>query len=201
MQRFETYVERCESSTATASHLAGSDRRSQPGIERMTVSDRASRQRAVRQIEGKPPARSMSEQLTGSAAQVSASELGRQDVDYLTLDQQVCFALAVASRSVISLYRPLLEPLGPTHPQYLVMVAMWENEPLCEGDQFAPPAGAAVGLASIEAAAVGRVDPAAPRRYRRALRSLDVDCGWSGAEGEGENHSFSGGVSAGHESR
>jgi len=61
---------------------------------------------------------------------VSASELGRQDVDYLTLDQQVCFALAVASRSVISLYRPLLEPLGLTHPQYLVMVAMWENEPL-----------------------------------------------------------------------
>ncbi len=61
---------------------------------------------------------------------MSGSELGRQDVDYLTLDQQVCFALAVASRSVISLYRPLLEPLGLTHPQYLVMMALWENEPL-----------------------------------------------------------------------
>lgn len=52
------------------------------------------------------------------------------EVDYLTLDQQVCFSLAVASRSVISLYRPLLEPLGLTHPQYLVMVALWQKAPL-----------------------------------------------------------------------
>ncbi|GAA3685745.1 MarR family transcriptional regulator [Nocardioides ginsengisoli] len=48
----------------------------------------------------------------------------------LALDQQVCFALAIASRSVIALYRPLLEPLGLTHPQYLVMLALWESEPL-----------------------------------------------------------------------
>jgi len=61
---------------------------------------------------------------------VSAIDLGSKQVDYLTLDQQVCFALGVASRSVISLYRPLLEPLGLTHPQYLVMVALWQNEPL-----------------------------------------------------------------------
>lgn len=47
----------------------------------------------------------------------------------LALEQQVCFALAVASRSVISVYRPLLEPLGLTHPQYLVMLALWEAEP------------------------------------------------------------------------
>jgi DNA-binding MarR family transcriptional regulator len=31
---------------------------------------------------------------------------------------------------VIALYRPLLEPLGLTHPQYLVMLALWESEPL-----------------------------------------------------------------------
>ena len=61
---------------------------------------------------------------------MSATEVANEEVDYLTLDQQVCFALAVAARSVISLYRPLLEPLGLTHPQYLVMVALWENEPL-----------------------------------------------------------------------
>lgn len=50
--------------------------------------------------------------------------------DLLALDRQVCFALAAASRSVISLYRPVLEPLGLTHPQYLVMLALWESSPL-----------------------------------------------------------------------
>jgi DNA-binding MarR family transcriptional regulator len=49
--------------------------------------------------------------------------------DPLALDQQVCFALAIASRSVIGLYRPLLEPMKLTHPQYLVMLALWERSP------------------------------------------------------------------------
>jgi DNA-binding MarR family transcriptional regulator len=51
-------------------------------------------------------------------------------VDPLALENQVCFALAVASRSVIGLYRPLLEPMGLTHPQYLVMLALWGDSPL-----------------------------------------------------------------------
>ncbi|MGB3761642.1 MAG: MarR family transcriptional regulator [Ornithinimicrobium sp.] len=50
--------------------------------------------------------------------------------DLLALDRQVCFALAVAARNVIGLYRPLLEPMGLTHPQYLVMLALWEQSPL-----------------------------------------------------------------------
>ncbi|MBP2708173.1 MarR family transcriptional regulator [Microbispora sp. RL4-1S] len=50
--------------------------------------------------------------------------------DPLALENQVCFALAVASRSVIALYRPVLEPMGLTHPQYLVMLALWERAPL-----------------------------------------------------------------------
>src|SRR3954447_3614615 len=50
--------------------------------------------------------------------------------DPLDLENQVCFALAVASRSVIAVYRPLLEPLGLTHPQYLVMLALWQHAPL-----------------------------------------------------------------------
>jgi DNA-binding MarR family transcriptional regulator len=50
-------------------------------------------------------------------------------MDPLALDRQVCFALAVASRSVIAVYRPVLEPLGLTHPQYLVMLALWERSP------------------------------------------------------------------------
>jgi DNA-binding MarR family transcriptional regulator len=50
--------------------------------------------------------------------------------DPLALEQQVCFALAVATRNVIAVYRPLLEPMGLTHPQYLVMLALWQHEPL-----------------------------------------------------------------------
>ena len=53
---------------------------------------------------------------------------GFDEDDRLTLEQQVCFTLAVASREVVSLYRPLLEPLGLTHPQYLVMVTLWETD-------------------------------------------------------------------------
>ena len=49
--------------------------------------------------------------------------------DLLALDRQVCFALAATSRSVIGLYRPILEPLNLTHPQYLVMLALWEQSP------------------------------------------------------------------------
>ena len=49
--------------------------------------------------------------------------------DPLALERQVCFALATASRSVIKLYRPVLEPMGLTHPQYLVMLALWERSP------------------------------------------------------------------------
>jgi DNA-binding MarR family transcriptional regulator len=50
--------------------------------------------------------------------------------DPLALEQQVCFALSVAARSVVAVYRPLLEPMGLTHPQYLVMLALWQYAPL-----------------------------------------------------------------------
>jgi MarR family transcriptional regulator, organic hydroperoxide resistance regulator len=49
--------------------------------------------------------------------------------DPLALDRQVCFALSLASRSVIAIYRPLLEPHGLTHPQYLVLLALWDSAP------------------------------------------------------------------------
>jgi DNA-binding MarR family transcriptional regulator len=52
----------------------------------------------------------------------------------LALEHQVCFALAVAARTVIALYRPVLEPMGLTHPQYLVMLALWEFEPVSVKD-------------------------------------------------------------------
>jgi len=50
------------------------------------------------------------------------------DIDPLALEQQVCFALAVTNRAVLSIYRPLLEPLSLTHPQYLVMLALWDHQ-------------------------------------------------------------------------
>jgi DNA-binding MarR family transcriptional regulator len=52
------------------------------------------------------------------------------DDNHLSLDQQVCFALTVADRRVVGVYRPLLEPLGLTHPQYLAMIALWERSPV-----------------------------------------------------------------------
>jgi MarR family transcriptional regulator, organic hydroperoxide resistance regulator len=60
----------------------------------------------------------------------TAKDLGG---DALQLERQVCFALVVASRSVLAIYRPLLEPLGLTHPQYLVMLALWGETPLSVG--------------------------------------------------------------------
>jgi MarR family transcriptional regulator, organic hydroperoxide resistance regulator len=51
-------------------------------------------------------------------------------VDPLALEEQVCFALSVAARNVVAIYKPILEPLGLTHPQYLVMLALWQHEPV-----------------------------------------------------------------------
>lgn len=56
------------------------------------------------------------------------------DRDPLALDEQVCFALAVASREVVSAYRAVLDPLGLTHPQYLVMLALWQHDDLALKD-------------------------------------------------------------------
>jgi DNA-binding MarR family transcriptional regulator len=50
--------------------------------------------------------------------------------DPLALEHQVCYALSVAARNVVAVYRPFLEPMGLTHPQYLVMLALWQHGPL-----------------------------------------------------------------------
>lgn len=49
--------------------------------------------------------------------------------DVLALENQVCFLMVTAARNVVSIYRPILEPLGLTHPQYLVMLALWDRAP------------------------------------------------------------------------
>ncbi len=49
--------------------------------------------------------------------------------DHLLLDNQLCFALYATSRQVTRLYQPLLEPLGLTYPQYIVLLILWEDAP------------------------------------------------------------------------
>ena len=45
------------------------------------------------------------------------------------LNRQVCFAMYSASRAATAVYRPMLEELGLTYPQYLVMLVLWEDQP------------------------------------------------------------------------
>ncbi|MBD7957995.1 MarR family transcriptional regulator [Microbacterium sp. Sa4CUA7] len=49
--------------------------------------------------------------------------------DLLKLENQLCFAIVTAARNIVAIYRPVLEPLGLTHPQYLVLLALWERDP------------------------------------------------------------------------
>lgn len=91
----------------------------------------------------------------------------------LALDRQVCFALYAASRAVTQLYRPLLDPLGLTYPQYLALLVLWERGPVTVSEL-----GAALDLDS------GTLSPLLKRleaaglvsRHRRAddERSVEV---------------------------
>ncbi len=95
--------------------------------------------------------------------------------DPLALDRQVCFALAVANRAVLSVYRPLLEPMGLTHPpQYLVMLALWGK--VADGGQ-GNRAGTATRFADAVAApqATRGVRLITRTRSRADERQLDVD--------------------------
>lgn len=93
--------------------------------------------------------------------------------DVLRLESQLCFAIVTAARNVVSIYRPVLEPLGLTHPQYLVMLALWEKAPqsLSElaGALAVEPATLSPTVKRLEAQ--GRVE-----RRRRAAdeRVLDI---------------------------
>ena len=49
---------------------------------------------------------------------------------WLALDRQLCFAIYSTSLAMTKLYKPLLEPLGLTYPQYLVMLALWQEDGL-----------------------------------------------------------------------
>ncbi|WNG60903.1 MarR family transcriptional regulator [Archangium gephyra] len=79
----------------------------------------------------------MAEKKKGGA--VRAEELA----ELCRLDNQLCFAVYSASNLITRLYRPLLEPLGITYPQYLVLLALWERSPRTVGEL-----GEALGLDS-----------------------------------------------------
>jgi len=48
--------------------------------------------------------------------------------EWLKLDRQLCFALYSASLAMTKFYKPLLDPLGLTYPQYLAMLVLWEGD-------------------------------------------------------------------------
>ena len=52
----------------------------------------------------------------------------------MKLANQLCFPLYAASRSVVSLYTPLLRPLGLTYTQYIVFLVLWEKDGVTVGD-------------------------------------------------------------------
>jgi len=52
----------------------------------------------------------------------------------LHLENQLCFALYSASLAMTKLYKPLLEAMGLTYPQYLVMLVLWEEDGLIVSD-------------------------------------------------------------------
>jgi DNA-binding MarR family transcriptional regulator len=87
------------------------------------------------------------------------------EVDPLALERQVCFALAVTNRAVLAVYRPLLEPLGLTHPQYLVMLALWDHH---RGD------GAGTPLSVKEIAASLQLDSATLSPMLKRLETLGL---------------------------
>ena len=57
------------------------------------------------------------------------------------LDEQLCFALYTASRAMTSCYRPMLDAMGLTYPQFLVMLVLWER-----GDSSVTGIGTALQL-------------------------------------------------------
>ncbi len=97
------------------------------------------------------------------------------DAGWLALDRQLCFALYGASLAMTKLYKPLLEPLGLTYPQYLVMLVLWERDGLAVnelGERLTLDSGTLTPLLKrLEAAGLlNRLrDTADERRLRVAL--------------------------------
>lgn len=61
---------------------------------------------------------------------MSTMEKAQTSDKYLLLDNQICFPLYATSRMITRLYQPLLEEIGLTYPQYIVMLVLWETDEL-----------------------------------------------------------------------
>jgi MarR family transcriptional regulator, organic hydroperoxide resistance regulator len=66
--------------------------------------------------------------MTSNQSAPPAPDTAPSTTPQLALDDALCFALYTASRAVTHLYRPLLDDVGLTYPQYIVMLALWEQE-------------------------------------------------------------------------
>jgi DNA-binding MarR family transcriptional regulator len=66
-------------------------------------------------------------------ANANASGPNGGEPNYLRLDDQLCFPVYLASRLVVNAYRPLLDELALTYPQYLVLLVLWETDGLSVG--------------------------------------------------------------------
>lgn len=128
------------------------------------------------------------------AARPDAAGAGKVDVDDvgpdadtgsaqddLLLERQLCFALSVASRTVVHGYKPVLDPLGITHPQYLVMLALWERSPRTVKDLSATlrhkPATLSPLLKRLEAAGYVTRQRAAGHERSLAVGLTDAGAG------------------------
>ncbi|MFQ6394252.1 MarR family winged helix-turn-helix transcriptional regulator [Nocardia sp. KC 131] len=61
------------------------------------------------------------------SAGTATATSGGTDHDLLSLAAQLCFALYSTSRSMTAAYRPFLDAMGVTYPQYLALLALWER--------------------------------------------------------------------------
>ena len=67
-------------------------------------------------------------------ARTTTSSAPAPAADWQQLDNQLCFALYSASLATTRIYKPLLEPLGLTYPQYLALLVLWEHDGLTVGE-------------------------------------------------------------------
>lgn len=101
--------------------------------------------------------------------------------DPLLLDRQVCFPLYAASNLLTRLYRPVLEPLGLTYPQYLVMLVLWEGDGIMVselGQRLSLDSGTLTPLLKRMEAA-GLVTRARDRADERRVLVSATEQGWA----------------------
>lgn len=63
-----------------------------------------------------------------------SKQAGESDINMLALENQFCFALYSASHAMTKTYKPMLDRLGLTYPQYLVMLVLWEQDAILVKD-------------------------------------------------------------------